>query len=184
MTSESFTYSLPRQTTCQMSSDTWTELKAKQNGRYFAKGKWQNIFSEIIKQSNVYCSFVFKHHSVSTSAQPRGVLFNASGKCAFTHCPVSVKLVMKSPNTVIIYYTGDVTHSRSEMHGRPIRGEEREKLRKEFRMGIKPLQKYINILNDSSNELLVSGNVDGLGKDTHVFQQISTESRQHRLAKD
>jgi len=86
---------------------------------------------------------------------------------------------------VHVCYSGSVQHVISEMHARPIRREERENLKKEFKCGLKPLTKYLDFFSGDDCAKILSGNADTLGrKDTHVFRQISTASRQNRFDED
>ena len=98
------------------------------------------------------------------------ILFSSKAKCKFTNCPVTVSLIMRSDFLVTVVYNGSVSHEIHEIHCRPIRGPERQKLRNEFKSGLKPLVKYIDVFENMSESVVMSGNFDGLGKDTNVFR--------------
>lgn len=192
--SELLTYSIPKETSFRLPSDCWMKLRAAQRGRYFVKGTWQHHFVAGIKESNTFCSFAFKNHTVTQrrsseidithhdlSPHP---LFTAFGRCTFSNCPVTVQLSMFTPHMVNVAYSGQIRHKKTECQSRPIRKGQREILKKDFMHGIKPLKKYLDVVETLDNDLLVSGNCDNLGKTTQVFSQISSESKQHRLDKD
>ena len=182
---EIFNFQLPECASFCIPSETWCQLKKTQRGRHFARGAWQHIFVNRIKESNPYCSFVFKYHKVNKEYnKANSALFTARAACQFSDCPVSVSIRMRQVCLVDVHYSGNVKHNIKEMRSRPIRNAERENLKTEFVAGIKPLKKYIESVQKVANDVLVSGNCDGFGKDSQVYAQIASESRQNRLDKD
>ena len=186
--SETFSYPLPRAATFNFSTENWNILKQSQTGRCFKKGMWQHYFVAGLKESNKFCSFIFKNHVVSkkrvnfkSDTRP---LFHATARCTFSGCSVSVSLQMFSVNCVDVQYKGVLCHKKNELRSRPIRIGERLNLQKELSTGVKPLNKYLQFVKSMDNELLFSGNCDGFGKDSHVLAQIACEGRQHREDKD
>lgn len=55
---------------------------------------------------------------------------------------------------------------------------QREIIKESFRNGEKPLKYFLKEFEKKDTDQMISGNCDGVGKDTHVFRQISCESRQ------
>ena len=151
--------------------------------RCFKRGSWQKYFVEGLKQSNPYCVFSFQHHQISV-AENRNIksgckTFYTNANCVFDGCPVKVKINMFDKTNAHVIYTGNVKHKLNEQHARHIIGEERESLKDQFKGGIKPLTKYLDNMDKASAEVLVSGNVDGIGKNSRVYTQIACESRQN-----
>ena len=85
---------------------------------------------------------------------------------------------------VTVNYTGNIKHHVNEQHSRYIRAEERKELKEEFKGGIKPLTKYLEVVKKHTPEELVSGNIDGFGKNSRVYAQIACESRQEARRSD
>ena len=158
-------------------------LYKERKDRCFKKGTWQKYFVDGLKQSNPYCVFSFQHHQISIAEKRKrksgSKTFYANAECAFKKtCPVKVNIEMFDKTTVYVKYTGNVKHQLNEIHARHVSGEEREQLKEQFKGGIKPLTKYLDAMDKTSAEVLVSGNVDGIGKNSRVFAQIACESRQ------
>ena len=109
-----------------------------------------------MKTINPYCCFVFKHHQVSSC---NGFKFSAYAKCKFQHCAVEVRLVMSDDECVQVKCFGNVKHKLGEIHARPIRGMYRVRLTNDFKCGIKPLTKYLNIFPKLHCNQIKSGNL-------------------------
>ena len=174
-----FEYDIPAETNFKIPKQDCEYLKAIQRGRYLQRGQWQDIFLKHMKTINPYCCFVFKHHQVSSC---NGFKFSAYAKCKFQHCAVEVRLVMSDDECVQVKCFGNVKHKLGEIHARPIRGMYRERLTNDFKCGIKPLTKYLNIFSKFHCNQIKSGNLDSLGgQNTSVFRKISSQSRETRF---
>ena len=178
-----FTFELCPDTSFYISSENWQQMKSHQKKRCFKAGTWQHIFLAGIKQSNSFCSFVFDYHKVNAlrTKKETSCLFSASAHCSFLGCPVTLKISLNNNLLVSLKYQGNVSHDINESRCRPIRGTEREMMKSDFSKGMKPLKKYLETFKDYPIKAIVAGNFDGIGVDTHVLRQISSESRQHRL---
>lgn len=84
---------------------------------------------------------------------------------------------MTTPKIVNVYYSGNLKHKVTEQQARPIRATQRETLKESFRNGGKPLKYFLKAFEKKDTDQIISGNCDGVGKDTHVYRQISCESR-------
>jgi hypothetical protein len=179
-----FRKELPNSTTFMINSEEWNTICQTQKGSTFKQGTWLYPFTKGLKQSNKHCVFMFKKHRVSTAFKRKTKqnthFFSASAKCKFSDCPVNAKLTItcKKSRLVNVQYYGHVKHAITELRARPISGRERTELKKEFTHGQKPLGVYLERLRNADPETIVSGNADGMGKDSHVYCQIAAESRQ------
>jgi len=152
-------------------------------GRHFKLGIWQDIFIRGIEKSNSYCCFAFTHHHISiANKRTSRFTFSASARCIFKDCSVKVLISIDDCTRVNLNYSGSVKHRIGEVHARHITGCRRNKLAKDFKCGIKPLTKYLNIFSKCNDDQLKSGNADSLGgKNTVVFRKIASQSRQTRF---
>lgn len=105
-------------------------------------------------------------------------LFKSKGHCKFKDCSVKVYVEMTTPKIVNVYYSGNLKHKVTEQQARPIRATQREIIKESFRNGGKPLRYFLKEFEKKDTDQIISGICDGVGKDTHVFRQISCESRQ------
>ena len=174
-----FEFTLQPLASFTISHAEWNTLRNTQRKRCFKRGFWQPIFLKGVSTINPYCCFIFLYHKVSEISRSH-VTFSAKAKCKFNTCPVILELSMTELLTVNVTFSGNVCHSISEAHCRPIAGTERVRLRSDFSKGVKPLKRYLDIFNEADINKLVSGNFDGLGVGKNVFGQIASESRQHR----
>lgn len=76
-----------------------------------------------------------------------------------------------------VQYKGQIKHKTTEEHARPIRKTERDLFKEKFRNGAKPLKHFLENFHKKETAQLISGNLDGVGKDDHVYRQIATEGR-------
>ena len=180
--SDFFTAEIKSTAKFELQTGVFDALYKDRKNRCFKRGSWQKYFVDGLKQSNPYCVFSFQHHQISI-AENRSLkagckTFYTHAKCIFEGCPVNVNIDMFNKTVAYVKYKGNVRHKLDEQHARHIRGEEREKLKNQFKEGIKPLKKYLDTMDKTSAELLVAGNLDGIGKNSRVYSQIACESRQ------
>ena len=79
---------------------------------------------------------------------------------------------------VTVKYSGSVKHIIGEQHYRNITGEKREELKKQSMFGMKLLPQFLKEHEKLSPGQLLSGNRDGLGKNSRIFAQIASEAHQ------
>lgn len=177
-----YTQILPPQSIFRLSDEDMIHLNKSQNGRCYQRGHWQHIFANRIAQSNKHCVFMFDSHQISRAKKRRKrfnvPLFKCKGHCKFKDCSVKVYVEMTSPKIVNVYYSRNLKHKVTEQQARPIRATQREIIKESFRNGGKPLRYFLKEYEKKDTDQIISGNCDGVGKDTHVFRQISCESRQ------
>ena len=177
-----FRFDLPDQCTYPFPADIWQSLCKTKTKRCFKRNSWQDHFLKGLKESNPHCVFTFKHHRVSDAKQRQKQdatpFFYAEGSCKFKGCGVAVKLEMWKLFTVTVKYSKSVKHIIGEQHHRNITGEKRDELKKQSMYGIKPLPQFLKEHEKLSPDQLLSGNRDGLGKNSRIFAQIASEARQ------
>ena len=177
-----FTKEIPRSASFQIQENDMKALLLNRNERSFKRDSWQSLFFQGVKESNPYCSFQVLSSRLSNATKRKrkagSPLFRVHAKCTFVDCTIKLKLEMQDTSIVNVVYTGDLKHDIQEIRQRPIKGKDREKLKQEFKGGIKPLALYLQQFQQLPAEYLVSGNRDGLGKNSRVFAQIAAESRQ------
>ena len=181
-----FEYKLPTHSNFNVRPSDWLSLKSEQKGRCFKSGTWQHVFLQGVTLYNPYCSFIFLYHKVSSSVteSSKGNHFSAKAKCKFYNCPVIMKLSMSSDLKVTVCFNGDVSHVITEIQSRPIRGMERQMLKEEFKLGVKPLHHYLTKFKNKDPQKLLQGTLMVWEIDTHVYRQIASESRHNRSDKD
>lgn len=184
-----FTMTLPTSSSFILSDEDMVHLNNSQNGRCYKKGHWQHIFAKGIATSNKHCVFMFDKHQISTAKKRRKrrnvPMFKCKGHCKFKDCSVKVYVEMLVPKMVSVFYSGNMKHKITDQHARPIRATQREILKESFKNGGKPLKHFLEAFEKKDTDQIISGNCDNVGKDAHVFRQISSESRQiGRMDKD
>ena len=183
--SEYFTKELDKKSSFHLDTNIYDQLYQQKKNRYFKRGTWESYYVKGLKVSNPFCVFRFEHHHISTAVKKDNRrIFFASAACTFSGCPVKAKLEMFDKTLVTVNYTGNIKHHVNEQHSRYIRAEERKELKEEFKGGIKPLTKYLEVVKKHTPEELVSGNIDGFGKNSRVYAQIACESRQEARRSD
>ena len=174
---ETFEFELPRRTSFLLDRRIWADLFKRRKGKCLPAGEWQSLFVDGIKQSNQFCVFNFKRHSVSEGKRP-GNIFQAFGQCKFQGCPVNVKLRMTVLPVVDAKYTGHVKHIITEKQARYIRKGERQTMKKVFEDGKMPSKHMKQSIHVKDTKSLIAGNYDGIGKTASVLQKIASESHQ------
>jgi hypothetical protein len=178
---EFFVLSLSQNHTFHVLERDWFALCKCVTKRQFKRGTWQEYFITGIKESNKFCVFSFRRHTLSICKlrhrKNNSLLFSASGRCTFPDCPVTVTLKIRKLPVVEVTYTGNILHRVSDMKARNISGHERQVLKETFKRGERPLNEYIHKLGEKSSDELVAGNFDGMGTNVNVFRKISSESK-------
>lgn len=179
---EYFSAEVPAQSCFILFDENIRHLNKSQNGRYYKRGHWQHIFSNGLANSNKHCVFIYDTHQISSAKtrkwKKNTPLFKCKGHCKFTDCPMKVYMEMVVQGRVNVYYSGKIKHKFTEQHARPIRLTQREILKESFKDGAKPLKNFLAAFQKKDADQIVSGNCNDIGKDTQVFRQISSESRQ------
>ena len=177
-----FTKVIPRIASFKINESDMKHLLSNRNGRSFRRDSWQSLFFQKVKETNPYCCFQVLRSRLSTAAKRKrkfgSPFFLVLAKCTFVDCTMTFKLEMHDNSTAKVTFTGDLKHDIKEIRHRPIKGEARDQLKNQFKGGIKPMAHYLEQLQKLPTEYLVSGNRDGLGKNSRVFAQIAAESRQ------
>jgi hypothetical protein len=161
----------------------------------FERGKWEEYFIHGMKYSNKYCVFAFKDHYVNKSNLRNRVvsmnltknnknsnfqghkMFSAYGYCVFEDCKIKFSLKMNSQRVVYVTYTGGngfVRHNVKEQQSRYFRGQSRDDLREALEKR-SPMQEYLSRINQIDTNQFAAGNVDYVGKSTHVYRRIAAE---------
>ena len=173
---------------CQMDRNTWEDLinnhmVTKRNKKYFAKGSWQHIICDYIRQANPYCTVLFKRHLVyQATKRPSRTdrVFNAVGYCKHQSCKVkNINVTIKTDMTMEVTFDSlMVAHDVGETCARPIRGIEREQEKNKLDGGkFSASVEYARRINKTPNETFISGNRDNIGKTVNVLKQIAHEKR-------
>lgn len=177
-----FTYKLPRKSfKFDFDPKVFRKLKSAQVKRCFAYNSWQKYFLEGIRESNPYCVFMFKYHSVSSAKlrtrKNSSSIFKAEACCKFSDCTCKVNLKMFCESIVHLEYSGFIKHDISEQHARPLSGESREDLKDTLRKGEKPLNVFLQKLNEINPEELIAGNMGNIGLNSRKIAQVGVEAR-------
>ena len=177
-----FTHKLPKSASFLLSDDQWIQLSKNTNGHSFRKNTWQQCITSGIKLSNKYCVFAFKRHYVSCSLKRKlrrnAYLFKITGKCTFSNCPVKVHINGRQNREVEVIYNGNVNHEINECHSRKFVGLHRTQIKNKFALGQQPFKEFLNRLQETNDDILLSGNFSDFGLTKSTFQKISSESRQ------
>lgn len=124
---------------------------------------------------------MFDEHRISSAHIRRKKhdtpLFQCQAHCKFSDCPVEVQVIILKEGIAKVQYKGQIKHKTTEEHARPIRKTERDLFKEKFRNGAKPLKHFLENFHKKETAQLISGNLDGVGKDDHVYRQIATEGR-------
>ena len=70
-----------------------------------------------------------------------------------------------------------VKHHITENHARPVRGIQRQRLKKLFQSGRKPYKQYLEEMKQTPSDVKIAGNFSNFGNSPRTFQEIATESR-------
>ncbi|XP_068241021.1 uncharacterized protein [Palaemon carinicauda] len=174
-----FECTLPEKAEFVLDAKDWKNVCDTQEGKGFARGEWQHIMASGIKESNKHCVFMFEGHYVSMAKKRKmkknAVFFKTSAICKFEDCPVVVNVTVheKDSFNVLVEYTGHVKHHVTHMHARPVSGKERRDIKKKMEHGLKAWPLYTEKVRDGDKDLIISGNVNGIGKDSRILNQIA-----------
>ncbi|KAG8008870.1 Zinc finger MYM-type protein 1, partial [Nibea albiflora] len=131
--------------------EDWQALRQNQVGRQFSTLNWTNVVAKGIKDSNPYCSFAFKRHSVKPAgSRSRGPLFKAE-----------VKIQDDTLKAQLTFRGEFIRHSRSQLVRRPVRGDERERLAQSLRPQL-PRSLHLDRLGSLDDTVYESGCRDGV----------------------
>ena len=90
---------------------------------------------------------MFQEHRISSAnirrKKKNTPLFICKARCKFEDCTVEAILEMRKEGVVDVQYKGKIRHKTSQEHARPIRGTERDRLKKKFIDGAKPLKHFL-----------------------------------------
>lgn len=174
---EYFNYKIPAETEFVISNDDTLHLKSIQNGKTYRRGQLQHIFAKGLKDSNKHCVLCHRMSSAHIRRKKYDTpLFQCRAQCKFSDCPVEVQIKMLEEGVAKVQYKGQIKHKTTEEHARPIRKSERNFFKEKFRNGANPLKHFLENFHKKTAQLL-SANLDGFGKDDHVYRQIATEGR-------
>ena len=177
-----FTREIPTSASFVIEEGDMKKLLSNRSVRSFKRDTWESLFFRKVKESNPYCSFQVTTSRLSQAMQrrrkPGSPFFSANAHCTFSDCNIKLHLEMQDTKVVNVTYSGRLKHDINEIRQRPIKGADRDSLKQHFKGGIKPLSYFLDQLQQLSPESLVSGNRDGLGKNSQVYAQIAAESRQ------
>lgn len=148
---------------CQMDRAVWDKLiekylVSKGNKKYFSKGSWQHIICDYIRQTNPYCTVLFKRHLVYQATKRNSRtdrVFHAVGYCKHQSCKVKkIDAVIKSDMTMeVIFDSLIVNHDVGESCARPIRGVQRDNEKKKLDVGkFSASVEYARRINKASSE--------------------------------
>lgn len=176
-----FEKQIPKCGRFSLCSTKWKTALSSVKGRQIQKGRWHHIMNEGIKQYNPYCVFMIRRHQINVSKHRRkrkgSKLFSAHLYCKFKDCPVQCKLQMYSTDKVDIQFDGNIRHDLREQRSRPISGDERKEVMKEFETGQKPYRLYLKKFRDIPDDVKIAGNVSSVGTSTQVLRKIASQSR-------
>ena len=177
-----FTREIPTSASFVIEEGDMKKLLSNRSVRSFKRDTWESLFFRKVKESNPYSSFQVTTSRLSQAMQrrrkPGSPFFSANAHCTFSDCNIKLHLEMQDTKVVNVTYSGRLKHDINEIRQRPIKGADRDSLKQHFKGGIKPLSYFLDQLQQLSPESLVSGNRDGLGKNSQVYAQIAAESRQ------
>ncbi|CAC5370829.1 unnamed protein product [Mytilus coruscus] len=74
-----------------------------------------------------------------------------------------------------------VNHQITKHNARPIRGNQRQKLRKLFKSGEKPLKYYLEEMKKTPMNEKIAGNFFNFGNTTRTLQEIATDIQTNKL---
>ncbi|KAJ8017929.1 Ubiquitin carboxyl-terminal hydrolase 36 [Holothuria leucospilota] len=180
-----FEAKIPRNASFTVDENDWKKLRSDQNGTRLPL-QWVNVFYKGLRQSNPFCTLMFKRHRVSRkgSRKTSGDLFTAHAYCSRKPtCTVSATLAMGYNLKCRVCYSGRVKHKTDETSQRPVRADERKDLQDELWSSHCPSRVHTERLGKLDPHVLASGNLTGVGTDGSVFKQISYEGRR-RLQSD
>lgn len=174
-----FEASIPTNASFSIDENDWKNLRSRQKGTRLPL-QWVNVFYKGLRQSNPFCTLMFKRHRVSKKGSRKisGDIFSAYAYCSRRPtCSVSARLSMASNLKCMVFYTGCVKHETDETSQRPVRADERKTLQNELWKSHCPSRLHTERLGKLDEHTLASGNLTGVCVDGSVFKQISYEGR-------
>jgi hypothetical protein len=143
---------------------------------------WINVFNKYISKVNDTCVFMYKdhHYSTSKSIKTPGVkqfVISTDAKCNFSGCTCSFHAIIYGNAELIITFKGHISHSPSEQHARPIRGDNRALIAEKLTSGSTPDQLRLEKLGELTQNNRTFGNLNLVGSSPHVFRKIRSEAK-------
>lgn len=135
----------------------WDLIFSSVQGRYIKNKNWSDIIRKYLKQSNGYCSFVFKCHRWNISDRSN-IVFSCSGKCKFNACGrlVKIKVYDKTTKCFHINYSGIVKHYADDTSGCYLKGSRRNELKAKLE-NVNPRRQYLENLQTLAEDVFESG---------------------------
>ena len=139
---------------------------ARDGGRRAMPVDWDNVVLKYVKETNPYCVFSCDQNRVKkvNSRKKNTPFFRGTLKCTFPGCSVFVivKIWQESYDQLEINYSGKLRHSGGVHHGRRIKGEARDQIKRALD-GSDPSRVHHRLLSNLPEKVYASGNRDGIG---------------------
>ena len=102
-------------------------------------GKWEHILEPILEKVNPLCSFKFQsaYTAVATNKKRKYSLSVSAKYNHGDHCTVSVKMKVQRDGR-LLNFEKKLKHCITEIHSRPSRSPQHEKIYSEFQSVISP----------------------------------------------
>ncbi|XP_077975817.1 uncharacterized protein LOC144431919 isoform X1 [Styela clava] len=164
--------------TFKMDTKNWNSLFNSVAGRKIKNPNWADVFRKFIKESDPYCSYAFRWHTVNSGILANRI-FACSGHCCFTGCSrkISVVSYRKDPRMFHISYTDKIRHIG--LKSMRLKGKRRKEFQEKL-VHVLPRKIYLKKIGALSSEVFHSGNRDDAPSQA-VLKKARHESRVIRV---